>query len=290
MAMGRNETAQWVTSSQGGGVGHPETLLDSLQEVFEALWRRRLWIAVSVLAALMLALTFLIFTNPLYSSTAHILIEPRAKQLLQTEVVPSGLGTSSVGPDTLLVDSQVEIMLSDAVLNRVVDQAGLAADPEFARPRGGGLSALLVGAGRIPARAGGQPVRLDQTPEAAALENLRKRLRVRRLGNTYLIAITVRSESPAMAKRLADAVAEGYLEDTQEANRDSTRQTTVMLASRLDELREDVRRAESRVEAFREEHGLIGAQDLLINEQQLRDLNDRLTEARTRSSETRVKY
>lgn len=290
MSVGRNETMQWSHSPVRDGSADPDTLLEALRGLIAALWRRRLWIVMSALVAILLALTFLAFTNPLYSSTTQILIDPRGKQLLQTEVVPGGLGSSSVGPDTLLVESQVEIILSDAVLGRVVAEARLAEDPEFARPRGGGLSALLIGIGRSPAQASVAPGIMPQTPEAAAVENLRKQLRVKRAGNTYLISVTALSERPGMAQRLSDMVADAYLVDAQDASRDSTRQTTVMLASRLDELREDVRKAESEVEAYRERHGLIGAQDLLINEQQLRDLNDRLTEARTRSSETRVKF
>jgi uncharacterized protein involved in exopolysaccharide biosynthesis len=290
MSLGRDGTADWAGSGPQGRQLASDTLFDSLCEIIMALWRRRLWIVVSALCAILLALTFLVFTNPLYSSTAQLLIDPRAKQLLQTEVVPSGLGSSSMGPDTLLVNSQVEIILSDAVLGRVVERVGLADDPEFARPGGRGLSSVLVGLGRSPARASTDAAPPMQSPVAAALESLRKRTTVKREGNTYVISITVLSGAPAMARRLADAIAEAYLDDAQEAARESTRQTTSMLAARLDELREEVRLAEDRVEAYRERHGLIGAQDLLINEQQLRDLNDRLTEARTRTSETRVKF
>lgn len=290
MAMGRSETADWVNPGWQADRREPDTLLAAVVMMTTALWRRRAWIVASAVGTTLLGVAFLAFTDPLYTSKAQVLIEPRPKQVLQTEVVPTGLGSSSVGPDTLLVDSQVEIIRSDAVLGRVVEETNLAADPEFARPSGGGLTSILVGIGRSRAQASVEPGRLQQSPESAALETLRKRLDVKRTGNTYIIDVSVLSERPERAQQLADAIAEAYLADVQDSARESTRQTTEMLSARLDELREDVREAEGKVEAFREEHGLIGAQNLMVNEQQLRDLNDRLTEARTRSSETRVRY
>uniref|UniRef100_UPI001954116A Wzz/FepE/Etk N-terminal domain-containing protein n=1 Tax=Klebsiella aerogenes TaxID=548 RepID=UPI001954116A len=80
------------------------------------LWRGKLWIAGTICLFMAAALTFLVLATPLYLSKTQLLIDPRAKRVLQTEVVPTGLGSSSQGDDTLLVDSQVEIIGSDAVL------------------------------------------------------------------------------------------------------------------------------------------------------------------------------
>lgn len=269
----------------------PDTLLDATREIVLVMWRRKLWIAATALIAILLAILFLAFTDPLYSSSSKILIEPRPRQILQTEVVPTGLGNSSMGSDTLLVDSQVEIIRSDAILGRVVDATDLANEPEFARSRGGGISSMLLGIGRSPAHASPTAAQdLRQTPRSAAIENLRRRLTVGRTGNTYLVDISVMSQQAHLAQLLADAVAEAYIADVEDAAREGTRQTTAMLSARLERLRDDLREREREVDAYREEHGLIGSQDLAINEQQLSSVNDRLTAARARTSEARVKY
>jgi len=267
-----------------------ETGFDLLREIVAALMRRWLWIAASVVVAAACALAFLALTRPLYSANTQILIDPRAKQVLQTEVVPSGLGSSAVGADTLLVDSQVEIILSDAVLKAVIAREGLANDPEFASGRRTSLSGLLVGVGLSPSDEPIAAPPLARVNEADAMEALRRKLRVRRAGNTYVIDVAVRSHDPEKAARISDAIATAYLQEERKATQSSTHQTTTMLTGRLDDLRQRVNTAEGRVEAYREKHGLIGINNVLVSEQQLRDLNERLTTARTRSSETRVKY
>lgn len=291
MSMDQNRAWYDRDPAFAGSSAESDRLLDALRELILVMWRRKLWIVSSAAIAVLLAILFLAFTDPLYSSTSKILIEPRPKQLLQTEVMPSGLGNSSMGSDTLLVDSQVEIIRSDAILQRVVDAVGLETEPEFGRPRGGGLSSMLLGIGRSRAHANTELIEnLRQTPRSAAIENLRSRLTVGRTGNTYLVEIAVMSQKAHLAQSLADAVAQAYIADAEEAARAGTRQTTAMLSARLDRLREELRQREREVDAYREEHGLIGNQDLAINEQQLSSVNDRLAAARARTSEARVKY
>ena len=64
----------------------------------------------SIVAVVLLALLYIWSTTPLYSSTTELLIDPRRKQAVESEVSPSGLGSSAVGGDTLLLDSQIEVL------------------------------------------------------------------------------------------------------------------------------------------------------------------------------------
>ncbi|MBT9292239.1 GumC family protein [Prosthecodimorpha staleyi] len=250
--------------------------------VFGSLWRRKLWIAGTVAVALGAAFLFVLLSTPLYLSTTRLLIDPRPKRILESEVVPSGLGSSSSGADSLLVDSQVEIVGSDAVLRRVIEAKHLAADPEFLVGGGPGLTtrlrALL-----------GQEARSAE-PTEIALDRLRRLSRIARVGNTYVIEIGIFSRDAEKAASIANAIAAAYLTEQANASTSATRETTESLTGRLKALRQDVAAAEDRVEDYRRKNSLVGTQGVLIDEQQLQDLNGRLGAARLQREAAEARF
>lgn len=244
-------------------------------DVVSGLWRGRWLILAAVGAGFVLALLFVLLSTPLYLSTTQLLIDPRSKRILQGEVVPGGLGTSSSGSDALLVDSQTEIIQSDAVLRRVVAERKLDQDQEFATGGGPGVvTSLRALIGQRPPPAA--------SPTDLAVERLRRLLRVKRVGNTYIIDVGVFSREPDKAAAIANAISATYLAQLATITSSSTRETTEFLTSRLDGLRRSLAQAEDKVEAYRRQNGLIGTQGVLVDEQQLQDMNASLSAARVR--------
>ncbi|MFK8252502.1 GumC family protein [Ancylobacter terrae] len=248
-----------------------------IRALIGVLWRRKAWIVAVTAACVGLALAYVILATPLYRATAQILIDPRARQVLQNSVTPGGLGSSSQGADALLVDSQVEIIGSDAVLRRVVETQGLDRDPAFTAP-GGGLRTMLRNLFDSSAAAD----RYTQEPVDLALEKLRRALTVKRVGNTYVIEVSALLPDGRQAAAIANAVAQAYLAGEQAATSSATRETTETLTARLAELRASVEQADQRVETYKKESGLVGTQGVLIDEQQLQDINQRMGAARAR--------
>lgn len=253
-------------------------------DVLKGLWRGRLLILAAAFAGLSLALLFVLFSTPLYLSGTQLLIDPRSKRILQGEVVPSGLGTSSSGADSLLVDSQAEIIQSDPVLRRVVADRKLDQDPEFTT--GGGGPGLVTRLRELM----GQTPPPAAAPADLAVERLRRLLRVKRVGNTYIIDVSVFSREPQKAAAVANAIASTYLAQVTTITSSSTRETTESLNARLDGLRRSVTQAEDKVEAYRRQSGLVGAQGVLVDEQQLQDMNARLGAARAKREEAQSRF
>ena len=120
------------------------SLLAEILGVAGAVRRRWAWVALATAAALAAAVLFLMAVTPRYLATAQLLIDPRAKRIVEGAVVPGGFGSSAAGADTLLVDSQVELIQSNTVLKKIVESERLHEDAEFAVPRsGGGIRILL---------------------------------------------------------------------------------------------------------------------------------------------------
>jgi polysaccharide biosynthesis transport protein len=102
----------------------------------------------------------------------------------------------------------------------------------------------------------------------------------RRPDKSFVIDISVSSKDPAKAARLANAIATTYLEREFEARAEASKRASGELLSRLNELRERAARSARRVEDFKEQNKILGANGELINEQQLSALNKQLVQAR----------
>ena len=69
----------------------------------------------------------------------------------------------------------------------------------------------------------------------------------------------------------------------------AARQISQSLTARLNELKDRVREAEDRVEAFKASHNILGANGQLVNEQQLTEMNNQLTSARARTAAAKAR-
>lgn len=235
-----------------------------LAEILGTLQRRWRTIAITTLIALALAALFILVAPTRYTASTQLLMDPRDRRILGTEVM-----ATTAGSDPTLVESQLRIISSDAVLGRVVGALRLDQDPDFAGSSNGAGIAVR---------------------QAQAIVALRKLMTVTRAERTYVVDVSVAARKPERAKAIADAVANAYLADQADANREMTRRATEALTSRLSQLRAALRGAEDKAQAYRKTHDLVLAQGALISEKQLSDLNSRLVQARVRAEEAQARY
>lgn len=264
------------------------TLGEDLRTIYYAFATR--WLLIGVVTALSIAVgvVYMWTAEPAYTSTASILIDPRERNLTDGEIVPSGLGSSSLGADTALVQSQVEMLRSRAVMDRLIEQENLLEDPEF------GLS---TGSGGNPVKALARAIlygpNLDSfappSPYDAAIAKLDKAVTVDRVGNTYILTVSVKTRSAEKSARLANAIAQIYLELSQQAANSSTAEAAAALENRLAGLLETANEAQRAVEQYRSENGLLGVEGVLVDEQQLRNLNEQVTVASIEAERARAR-
>jgi uncharacterized protein involved in exopolysaccharide biosynthesis len=210
--------------------------------------------------------------TPRYVATAQIYIDPGN--------LPGGAkDLPAPGQDSNgfinYVESQSLIVTSRAVLERVVADEKLDADPDFS------------GAWRLPSIFGSSPGLADRTAAAAAA--LANRIQVKRPERTFIIDLSVSDRDPARAAELANATARAYIDVSSAWQADVSRRTEASLAGRLEALRQRVVDAEKKVEDFKAANGLVGTRDSLVSEQQLRDMNARMMNARARAAEARAR-
>lgn len=233
-------------------------------------------IALITLAGTAMAIGYLTIASPTYVSSATLIIDPRPKK-----IVTEDTAAANNGPDLALLESQVAIIRSDAVLSRVVTTMNLAADAEFAPPPGNGIGSKVreaLGIKRDPVE-----------PAVQALATLAQHVIVKRASKTYVAEIEVQSASPVKAARLAQAVVDAYLADQTSAKTGEAQRANALIDSRLGELREQVRVAELRVDEFRKANRILTSEGGTVGEQQLTRLNAELITARSQAADAKAR-
>lgn len=233
------------------------------------------WLRILFVTGILLALTYgvLMFVPKLYESSASILVEPRANAYTRpsNEVLPA-----SGGVDESTMSSQVELIKSRDTLLKVIDSENLRSVAEFNGTAGSPIGALLALVGRAP-----EPKSVDQ----AVLQTLTERLSVVRERDSRVISVSVRSEDPDLAARLANAIANAHVSRRADLSLADTAEASDWLKVEIDKLRERVNEAETRVANFRSENDLfVGANNTTLLDQQLSSIQTQINAAQERKN------
>jgi uncharacterized protein involved in exopolysaccharide biosynthesis/Mrp family chromosome partitioning ATPase len=275
--------------SAAAGAGDVAVGFDSfpgldIQKFWSAVWRGKTTILWTTAASLLVAVLVVVLVPHRYTADTQILIDPTDLHAVGSELVPANQVSDAA---VLQVESQVRVLTSDSVLRRVIEAEALDRDPNFGGPPGP-LRELMAAFGL--GDAGSAASAAD--PSLAALNALKRVVKVKRADRTYVVDVSVTAGDPQKAARLANAVAQAYLEEQTDVRSDAARQISQTLSARLNELKTRVRGAEDRVEAYKARNNIVGVGGggQLVNEQQLSELNNQLGVARARTAQALARY
>ena len=263
------------------GVGAEELL--SFREIIAIFQRHRKLILFSVAAGLMLGAIYIMFSPPRYTTSASLLVDPRQNNPMP--LMPDG-GMSF--QENLIIDSQIEVIKSTHLMDKVAKKIGLYNSIENVQK--GPLTRLkemIVGAP--------DPAKQTETTSLAKqrkLQSFMSGLNVSRVRNTYVIAIEYTSGNPQQASRVANTIADIYLDDELEAQYDASQRANDWLKVRLGALQKELTEGESAVETYKADNGIIQTQDnhTLLTDQQLSELNSNLIVAKAETAQSKARY
>jgi succinoglycan biosynthesis transport protein ExoP len=271
-----------------------EAGLLSVANLLTILRRRALLIGAAVAAMLAVGLVYLVTTKPMFGSTALVYLDIENAQIAgNSEQNTSGMPPSLSDVD---VNSQLQIIQSEKIAKKVIQELGIVDAEEFRRPpnlivqlasRGMGIIISMIRPGPPP-----PAIEEDGVPRAV-VEEFGNRLYVDRVDDTFVLAIGFTSENAQRAADVANAVAEAYLEEKLDARYESVRRASAWLEQRLAELRERAVASDALVQQYKREHGIIDTNTgsgQLLSDTQLTDLSARLVEARKETAARRARY
>ena len=239
-----------------------------------ALARKRSWIIVPTVLALVASIAVVNLVTPRYKSESRILIDGRENVFLRPSSDRSTEERQAL--DAEAVTSQVQLVLSRDLAREIIKKNKLAERPEF-DPVLQGISPLkslaaLIGIGRDP---------FSMTPEERVLDAYYERLQAYAVDKSRVIVVEFQSADPDLAARVANSIADGYLVLQQNARQDQARNASQWLSGEIENLRKKVSDAEAKVEDFRSKSSLfVGTNNTTLSNQQMGEVNTQLNNAR----------
>jgi uncharacterized protein involved in exopolysaccharide biosynthesis/Mrp family chromosome partitioning ATPase len=248
----------------------------SLNSLWNVIRWRRSTIVWAIISCVGIAFAYLAITPPSYKATAVVETDTKRTPPQPNEFIPN----STV--DMAVVETQLEAIRSENVALAVIDKLSLWNDPEFGGAHSG-LRARISGFLHSWLRAPQSSAEVSERERRrqTALDHFRRSLKVERIGRSYATKITFASPNPETAARIANAVAEGYIDDQLNAKQETLQRSNDWMRARVATLRNEAEAAAKIVDVFKANNPLnVDANGKLESENDLRTVSERLANAR----------
>ena len=231
-------------------------------------------------------LTFL--QTPLYTATATVVIETAMPQVAPPTDAPALL--DQAGTTTNQVDTEVQVLLSSELANKVADALNLDKLPRFDPAKSApGLrtkiwSAITGSPIGVPARA------YDAQAQRDYVDNqLISGLQVVRTTTTFALVINFTSDDATFSTAVANEYAKQYSAQSIERKRRANETSKAFLTSRLDELRAEAEANTRALQQYRIAHNLLSTNASQLTEQEVSTYDQEVASARAAAAEDRAR-
>jgi uncharacterized protein involved in exopolysaccharide biosynthesis len=246
-------------------VATDEPVIDIVEAV-RALHRQWFLLASVLMLTVGAAVAYLVLTPPRYTATAMLLFDVGTASGIGATAPPSS------GAASTYVDSQVEVLKSDAIARSVITKLHLESDPEFPQKKKSLLASIYQFVRSIPRSVKnliiGNPKSApeESDPLAPLVAFFQSNLTVKRVGLTYVVEVSYRSLDPENAARISNAVADTYIVAQLDSKYDAASQFGAWLQNRTKELRIRAQGAEKAIAEYKAQNKLDRARSLSQSE------------------------
>lgn len=225
-----------------------------LSHVAHAIWSGRVLILMIVAVAASIG-SFHAFqvAVPKYGATARIVLDVRSNDVVDLESAISGVST-----DVAAINTEIEMIRSRELSERLVDRLGLINDPEFnvylAEQSGFSLDDWLKG---LFGRGGDNILPPVDIQRARTIAGVQGALGATAPRDTYIFDISFTTTDPEKSQIMANTLAEIYVQNQIDIKIEATESAVDWLSTRVSELDAQIEEKSDRVEEIRADGGLI---------------------------------
>ncbi|VEF11424.1 lipopolysaccharide biosynthesis protein [Pseudomonas fluorescens] len=277
--------------------GDESDTLDLLH-LWRVVWSAKWNIAWLVLLSCALAVAALSFVTPQYVGSATLLIKDKTPPVLSFQQAAESGGGSTT---TDYLQTQQALLQSRDLAERAVRKLGLTTNP-LTDPRQQPKSWFAPRQWLAELNHGQWLPWLDLLPppkpaptEADVFndvtQNIMLHTSVKFVGKSQLLEIEVELPDPGLAAAVANALAQGFIDSQQDTSLKSSQNNTSWMNTRLVELRDNLRVAENKLQAYREEQGLVDVDGVAtISANELQMTGNRMIDARRDRAEAESQF
>ncbi len=260
------------------------------QTILDNKWRIALFTFMVLLASYFIVSSL----TPQYKATATILIEKKESQVVPVDEL-YGLNSES---DEYLA-TEFEVLKSRPLAEKVVRKLDLASEVTLvgeevgSTPSMGGIKDKLLGMIGF-GKSEEEITRVAEVEREIARRELLKdyteRLSIFPLRKTQLVEVSFEAPTPMLARDIANAHAEAYIESDLEARLERTKTAASWLAGQVQGLRADLNQAKVELAAYLQAENIIDINDDVteIVSQELQELQGQLVGASSRLAEAQI--
>lgn len=227
----------------------------SLAAYWSVLLKRRWSVLTAVFVLTTVALILSFRTTPVYRATARVELEAETPLVQSLNEV-----YQKAEADDAFLQTQIQVLKSDKLAWRTIEELGLAENPVFA---------------------GAPPERGDREKQKLELiETFRRRLSVQLVPRTRMLLVGFESSDPRLAAQTASALVDNYVDYNFREKYDATRQVSGFMEQQLDELKAKVEKSQQALVGYERQHEIVNTSDKQnVLEQMLSDVSRDLTTA-----------
>jgi chain length determinant protein EpsF len=222
----------------------------NLYQFLSVLRARRTMVLVIFLSTIALALAWVMLRPKNYTATAPVLVDLRANDPLAQPTY------QSIVPQSYMA-TQMDIVRSNRVAERVVEMLGLEKDPKSTENW---------------RKAGGQG-----TLKSWLASDLQTGLEVKPARESNIINIAYTSRSAAEAAKVANAFSDAYLDIALDIKTDPAKKYSTWFDDQLKFARQRLEQSQNALTAYQQRTGVISADGVDMETQRLNELSSQLT-------------
>jgi polysaccharide biosynthesis transport protein len=269
-----------LQKNQGGIEAEDDTI--DIGALIGTLWRGKWLIAFVTICTMGLAIYYAYFKAvPMYRSTAVVILDTKQDNFAGLPSIAGGMSG-----DNTEVNTEVEVLRSRGLAEKVVERLNLVEDPEFnielREPSlfGGGIKAIksVIGTGMSDEMAQSETLQENRIRDNVT-EQLLRQISVSNIRQSLVFNISAETQSPVKSAKIADTFAETYIRNQLEVKFTATEQATEWLSNRVSELQIELETAEKKVKSFTAQTQLVSIEGLQALERQIKDMRDRISNA-----------
>jgi capsular exopolysaccharide synthesis family protein len=234
---------------------------------------KRRWTVLTVVFVLATLVAIVSFrTQPVYEATARVEVEADTPQIQSLNDLFRGEPGFS---DETFLQTQVDVLKSENLAWRTVQQLSLGEQAEFAPAGGGGKRSPTAS----PAAQNG------------LIQAFRGHLRVQLMRDSRMVEVTFDSTDPQLAARAANALVNNYTEYNFHQKYDATRQASGFMEQQLDELKAKVEKSQQAMVDYERQNLIVDIGDKQsVVEQRLAAMSQDLTAAQSERMQKQSLY
>ncbi len=240
-----------------------ERTLDLLKYWITLKKHRWLILAMGVAVTIIVALRVSMMT-PLYTAQSTIMLKPGSPELLENRGGVQGETESYDDPDSFM-KTQCEILKSRTLAAYVIEQIGLAYDPNFVgkKTKPGPFKSFLKGirdsllGARQPTKTASAADTHLQASVAGLTGAYLGALQIRPVTDTELVNIVFITANPQLSAKLANAHAHAYIREGIEQHMQANAEAERFLRDKLVELRDKLEKSELALNNYRRDKGIV---------------------------------